>query len=104
MTREEKAQAVSELTEVVGSASAFYFTDYQGLTVAQATDLRNRFRKAGVKYKVAKNTFLRRALNDKGLLTDQISASMKGQTAIAFGFDDPAAPARVLKEFLEKSN
>jgi large subunit ribosomal protein L10 len=104
MTREEKAQAVSELTEVVGSASAFYFTDYQGLTVAQATELRNQFRKAGVQFKIAKNTLLRRALSDKGLLTDQISASMKGQTAVAFGFEDPAAPARVLKDFLEKSN
>ena len=104
MTREEKAQAVAELTEVVGSASAFYFTDYQGLTVAQATELRNQFRKAGVKFKIAKNTLLRRALSDKGLLTDQISTSMKGQTAVAFGFEDPAAPARVLKEFLEKSN
>ena len=49
MTRDEKVLAVSELTEVVGSASAFYFTDYQGLTVAQATELRNQFRKAGVK-------------------------------------------------------
>ena len=104
MTRDEKVQAVSELTEVVGSASSFYFTDYQGLTVAQATELRNQFRKAGVKYKIAKNTLLRRALSDKGLLTDQISASMKGQTAVAFGFEDPAAPARVLKAFLEKSN
>jgi large subunit ribosomal protein L10 len=103
MTRDEKVQQVSELTEVVGSASAFYFTDYQGLTVAQATELRNQFRKAGVQYKVAKNTLLRRALSDKGLLTDQISTSMKGQTAVAFGFEDPAAPARVLKEFLEKS-
>ncbi len=104
MTRDEKVQAISELTEVVGSASSFYFTDYQGLTVAQATELRNQFRKAGVKYKIAKNTLLRRALSDKGLLTDQISASMKGQTAVAFGFEDPAAPARVLKAFLEKTN
>ncbi len=104
MTRDEKVQQVSELTEVVGSASAFYFTDYQGLTVSQATELRNQFRKAGVTYKIAKNTLLRRALSDKGLLTDQISASMKGQTAVAFGFEDPAAPARVLKAFLEKTN
>ncbi|MEI8135051.1 MAG: 50S ribosomal protein L10 [bacterium] len=104
MTREEKEQSVSELTEIVGSASAYYFTDYKGLTVSQATELRTQFRKAGVQYKVAKNTLLRRALNDKGLLTDQISASMKGQTAVAFGFEDPAAPARVLKSFLEKTN
>ncbi|MEP7235546.1 MAG: 50S ribosomal protein L10 [Ignavibacteriota bacterium] len=104
MTRDEKVQAISELSEIVGSASAFYFTDYQGLTVAKATELRNQFRKAGVQYKISKNTLLRRALADKGLLTDQISASMKGQTAVAYGFEDPAAPARVLKEFLEKNN
>ncbi|MBS1904621.1 MAG: 50S ribosomal protein L10 [Bacteroidetes bacterium] len=102
MTREEKAQAVAELSEILESASSIYFTDYKGLTVAQATELRNEFRKAGAKYKVAKNTLIKRALDAKGISNDQINTALEGQTGLAFGFEDPAAPARVLKEFTEK--
>ena len=64
MTREEKAQVVAELKEVMDRASGMYFTDFQGMTVEQTTNLRNELRKAGVTYKVAKNTLIRRALED----------------------------------------
>ncbi len=103
MTREEKAQAIAELQEILQDATSVYFTDYKGLTVSQATELRNEFRKAGVQYKVAKNTLIHRALSDKGISGDQVDASLTGQTALAFGFEDPAAPARVLKGFVEKN-
>lgn len=104
MTREEKTQAVAELSEILEGASSVYLTDYKGLTVAQATDLRNRFRKAGAKFKVAKNTLIKLALDEKGISNDVITAALQGQTALAFGFEDPAAPARVLKEFTDKTN
>jgi large subunit ribosomal protein L10 len=104
MTREEKTQAIQELQDVLEGASSIYFTDYKGLTVAQATDLRNKFRAAGVSYKVAKNTLIQRALDAKGLLNDQIIANLQGQTALAFGSEDPAAPARILNEFIGKND
>lgn len=104
MTKQEKTEVIQELSEILNDASSIYFTDYKGLTVSEATDLRNQFRKAGVKYKVAKNTLIKRALDEKGLLTEQMSESLTGQTALAFGFEDPAAPARILKEFIEKNN
>lgn len=103
MTREEKAQVISELNEVLEGATSIFFTDYKGLTVAQATDLRNKFRSAGVTYKVAKNTLIQRALEAKGLLNDQIIANLQGQTALAFGAEDPAAPARILNDFISKN-
>lgn len=103
MTREEKNQVIADLSEVLKDASSIYFTDYKGLTVFQATELRNNFRKAGVKYKVAKNTLISRALADKGISGDEYDAALTGQTGLAFGFEDPAAPARVLKEFIGKN-
>jgi large subunit ribosomal protein L10 len=104
MTKQEKTVVVSELGAILNDASSIYFTDYKGMTVAQATDLRNQFRKAGVKYKVAKNTLIRRALTEKGLDAEKFDATLTGQTALAFGFEDPAAPARILKDFNEKNN
>jgi len=103
MTREEKAQVVAELTEVISRASGMYFTDFEGMTVLQTTTLRNELRKAGLTYKVAKNTLIRRALEDSGKLTDEIRKALVNQTGVAFGFEDPVAPARVLRDFIEKN-
>jgi large subunit ribosomal protein L10 len=103
MTREEKANVVAELKEVIDRSSGMYFTDFQGMTVAQTTNLRSEFRKAGLTFKVAKNTLIRRALDDAGRLTDQLSKALVNQTGVAFGFDDPVAPARVLNDFIAKN-
>jgi large subunit ribosomal protein L10 len=103
MTKQEKTGVVTELGEILNGASSIYFTDYKGLTVSQATDLRNKFREAGVKYRVAKNTLIKIALTEKGLDVDRLEETLTGQTALAFGFEDPAAPARILKEFNEKN-
>ncbi len=103
MTREEKAQVVAELTEVISQASGMYFTDFTGMTVEQSTKLRSELRKSGLHFKVAKNTLIKRALKDTGKLSDDLSKALVGQTGVAFGFDDPVAPARILKEFIEKN-
>lgn len=103
MTREEKAQVVAELTDVIDKASGMYFTNFQGMSVLQANTLRAELRKQGIQYKVAKNTLIKLALEKSGKLTDDLSKSLVGQTGIAFGFEDPVAPARVLKEFTEKN-
>lgn len=103
MTREEKAQVVAELTEVISQASGMYFTDFAAMNAEQSTKLREELRKAGLKYKVAKNTLIKIALREQGKLTEDIEKALIGQTGIAFGFDDPVAPARILKDFSEKN-
>lgn len=103
MTREEKTQVVAELTEVISQASGMYFTDFTAMNAEQATKLRVELRKAGLKYKVAKNTLVKIALRDAGKSDEAIEKALIGQTGIAFGFDDPVAPARVLKDFAEKN-
>ncbi|MDP4200815.1 MAG: 50S ribosomal protein L10 [Bacteroidota bacterium] len=103
MTREEKTQVVAELKEVIGRSTGMYFTDFEGLTVEQTTRLRAELRKAGLTYKVAKNTLLKRALDESGRLSPELSAALVRQTGVAFGFDDPVAPARILQEFVGKN-
>ena len=53
---ERKKQVVQELSEEIKSAKSIVFADYRGLTVEQDTELRSALRKAGVDYKVVKNT------------------------------------------------
>ncbi len=101
MKRSEKEQIVAEVSEVLQKASGLYLTDFTGLTVEQATELRREFRKSGIHYEVAKNTLIRRAL--EGIDgTSGLSDKLVGPTGVAVSFDDPVAPARIIKKFSDK--
>lgn len=100
MTKNEKVEAVAEVRELLEGANGVFAVDFSGLTVANAIRLRREFKKAGVRYKVAKNTLVKRALKDAGGY-DTVLDRFVGQLGIAIGYDDPAAPARVLKEFID---
>ena len=52
MKRSEKEQLVTELSDKIKSAKALYYTDFTGLNVKRMTELRRRFRKAGVEHNV----------------------------------------------------
>ena len=100
MTKNKKTEVIAEVTELLNGASGVYSIDFTGLTVANAIRLRREFKKAGVTYKVAKNTLIKRALKEVGGY-DHVIDKFVGQTGIAIGYDDPAAPARVLNDFID---
>ena len=64
---QQKKEVVEQLTEKIKSAKSIVFADYRGLTVEQDTELRNALRKAGVEYKVVKNTLTKFAAKENGL-------------------------------------
>ena len=97
---ELKSQVVSEIVEKLEKSSSAIVVDYKGLTVEEVTELRKKMREAGVEYKVYKNTLVRRAAQEVGI-TEFNDELLVGTNAIAFGYEDPIAPARVIKEFME---
>jgi large subunit ribosomal protein L10 len=101
MKRTEKEQIVSEVVEKVARSKGLFFTDFSGLTVEQATELRREFRKSGVDYRVVKNTLARKALEEVSGY-DGVYDILVGPTGIAFAYDDPIAPAKVIKKFRDK--
>ena len=52
MKKSEKEEIVAEVREKISRAKGMFFTDFSGITVEQATELRSEFRKLGVDYKV----------------------------------------------------
>lgn len=101
MKREEKEQIVAEVSELVGKARGMFFTDFSGLTVQQATELRREFRKSGIDYRVVKNTLIRKALeNATGY--DKVYDRLAGPTGVAFAYEDPVSPAKIIQKFSEK--
>lgn len=102
LTRRKKEALVNEISEKLDAAPIIYFTNFSGLSVAEANDLRGRFFEAGVDYKVCKNTLLELAIDRVGGL-DDLKEHLSGPTAVAFS-EEPAAPARTIKQFLEDND
>ena len=102
LTKEQKAASLDEIATLLEQSPTVYLTNYSGLTVAQSNELRKRFREAGIKYHVLKNTLVRRVMDERGGY-DGFSEHLNGPTAIAFS-EEPSAPARVLQKFLRDQN
>lgn len=94
-----KQNVVAELAEELKNATTLVVADHRGLTVSQDTELRSALRKAGVSYKVVKNTLLTRASHEAGI--EDMDEIFKGPSAIAFSAD-PIAAAKVMHEYATK--
>jgi len=100
LTRQDKAAQAASVRESFNSASATVLVDFRGVNVELITDLRARFRAAGVEYKVVKNNVVRKALEGSELVdNEEFTAHLAGPTAIAWSFEDPSAAAKVIKSF-----
>ncbi|MEW5804538.1 MAG: 50S ribosomal protein L10 [bacterium] len=95
MIRTEKEKQVQEIEEKLQRAKAAIFSDFCGLKVQNMEDLRHRLREAQVEYKVFKNTLIRKAFEGKAGVND----FLQNPTALAFGYIDPAVPAKILAGF-----
>ncbi len=97
--RDAKVLAVQEIKQKIQDAKSVVLVKFEGLTVAEDTELRREFRKNNVEYKVLKNTLVRRAFNDLGV-TD-FDADLNGPTSVAFGLDETGA-AKVVAGAIKK--
>lgn len=93
MERAQKQEAVGALKADLAKAVSLVLADFRGLTVKVDTNLRREFRMSGCRYQVVKNTLLGLAV--KGTPMEGIESLLAGPTAIAYSFEDPAAPAKV---------
>lgn len=101
MKREDKEQIVAEVSATARKAHGMFFTDFSGLTVEQATELRREFFRAGVDYRVVKNTLIQKAL-EQVTGYDSVYGKLAGPTGVAFAFEDPVIPAKIIQKFAEK--
>jgi large subunit ribosomal protein L7/L12 len=100
MKRQEKQQLVNELHEKFSTATVAILTEFKGLGVSEMTELRQKLRGVKGELRVVKNTLAQRAA--EGTNVSATREAFQGPIAIAFGYDDPVAPARILKEFVDK--
>ncbi|OQB36319.1 MAG: 50S ribosomal protein L10 [Candidatus Hydrogenedentes bacterium ADurb.Bin179] len=99
MPTPEKEKIVAEIKEHISNNEVAIITQYVGMNVAQATELRKQLRGADALFKVYKNTLASRALHELNL--DAAVGLMEGPTSWAF-CKDPVAPAKILKEYAKE--
>ncbi len=102
LTREKKEKIVESVAEKLNQSQGIYLTEFQGLNVDEISELRRKFREAGIEYKVVKNTLIKKAL-EKTEISDKICDGLKNTTGIAFGYDDPIEPAKVIKKYAKEN-
>jgi len=94
----EKQAIIDEIKGKLSSAQIAILTDFQGLKVAEMTELRKLLQKADIDYKVYKNTLIGLAAKELGIIG--LDKYLVGPTALAFSKkDDLATPSKVLKDF-----
>ena len=90
-----KKAVVQEIIEKIKSSKSVVLVEYDKLTVAEVSELRNNCKKANCEYKVYKNTLVRKAFNDLG--HKDFDADLNGPTAVTFSADETSA-AKIMVE------
>jgi len=98
MSTEKKEKIVESLQDGLSRCSLGVLTDYRGLTVAEMTALRRELRKAGIEYRVVKNSLARIAARESG--KDDLADSFEGPIAIAFDYSESQVVAKVITDYI----
>ena len=92
--KDAKQALVEEIKQKLEKAKTVVFVDYRGMSVADDTKMRANFRANGAEYHVYKNRLMLRALNELGYTGCE--SYLEGTSAVAFGFEDEIAPAKIV--------
>jgi large subunit ribosomal protein L10 len=101
MIRADKQKMVDGLKAEFVQARSGFLMAYQGLTVAQVTELRRRVRATASRLKVVKNRLAARAAQDTPLAA--LAPHFKGPLALAYNRGEPVALAKALLDFAKEN-
>jgi large subunit ribosomal protein L10 len=100
LSREQKENLVADYEQGLAQAPHVFLMAFEGVTVPQVTDLRNRVRESGGRYIVVKNRLALRAIEGQSL--GGLESQFEGATAVAYGSEDAVSIAKALTEFAKE--
>lgn len=101
-TLENKKSIVAELKDTLSQSQLAIVINYQGLTVAEITDLRRRLRPSGTECKVTKNTLMRIAV-DGTENWEPLAKLSKDSTAFLLVKEDIGGAIKAYQDFQKAS-
>jgi large subunit ribosomal protein L10 len=93
----KKKEELESLKKDLAEAKNLFIAQFQGMTVAQDTELRMKIRETKSKYRVVKNTLARKAA--EGTPAGSLAKALDGSTAIAYNANDPVSLAKALTAY-----
>ena len=100
-SKAQKQKVLEELAEKIEKQKSMVFFDFTGLKVKDLSALRKKMKAQGSEVKVAKKTLLKLAFKKAG--SPSIVEELKGEVALAFGFEDEIAPAKLCYQFSKEN-
>ena len=98
-TKAFKDNKIESIKEKLSKAQVAIVTEYKGLTVEEITKLRRELQKESADYTVTKNTLAKIAI--KGTEYEVLADCFHGPIALAIGYGDQVAPAKILAKFIK---
>lgn len=97
-TKNERTEQIAQLKELFSSATALYFTKYEGMTVEEISGVRTELRDVDATYTVVKNTLAKKALAE--LEIEGLDDFLKGPVGVAVTTSESAGgPAKVINKY-----
>ena len=101
-TIEDKQALVAEIKETLNACQLALVIDYQGLTVAEITDLRRRLRPTGTDCKVSKNTLMGIAIDGQDKW-QPMTELLQGSSAFLLVKEDFSGAIKAYQDFQKAS-
>jgi large subunit ribosomal protein L10 len=102
MPNQKNKDVVKNLREKVVKAKSIILTDFKGLSSNATNDFRAKMLEQQAEVTVAKNTLLKKAMEEEKVDIKAISEHLKGNTAAIFSYQDALAAIKPLVEFSKK--
>lgn len=97
--KQAKQAVIDEIRANFDEAVSIVAVDYLGITVSQADALRKELRESNVKFKVYKNSLVKRAI--EGTSYEGLVDVLKGSSAFALSVDDATVGPRIIKKAIK---
>jgi large subunit ribosomal protein L10 len=101
-SRKQKEESLKKVTELMKSAKSVVFANYQGMTMKEIEDLRQKLEAKGGKYNVAKKTIIKIAAKEIGY-NDIPKDIMAGPIGVAYGLEDEIIAAKIINDVAKKN-
>lgn len=99
ISKAKKGEIVSDVSKILADSKSIVFMNFHTLNVTETGEVRKALRTAGVGYRVAKKSLIKRALESAGV-TGELPP-LDGEISLVYGAD-LLAPAREILDFTKK--
>ena len=99
--RPEKQYLTKDISDHLDKSDYFFLTDFSGLNVFEAAELRSKLAEQGAEFHVVKNRLLNVVLKEREI--DGAEDYLTGPPALVVGGSNPSGAAKVIAKFIKEN-